>query len=43
MAETSNKAQRQDSLLSQLDDLYKIAIQEGMYDAAQWLRDRTSR
>lgn len=39
--ENKQKEQRQDSLLRQLDDLYRIAIREGMYDAADWLRGRT--
>lgn len=29
---------RQDSLTDQMDDLMRIAVREGMYDAHDWLR-----
>lgn len=31
--------QRQDSLNNQLDDLARVAVQLGMYDAHTWLTD----
>ena len=34
------RAQRQDSLTDQLRDLAAIADREGMYDAADFIRDR---
>lgn len=44
MAETDNRVtQRQDSVLAQLEDLYRIAIERGMYDAADWIAKRTGR
>lgn len=32
--------QRQDSLTDQLRDLSRLAVTEGLYDAAQWLEDQ---
>lgn len=34
------KAQRQDSLTDQMNDLVKLAIEHGMYDAVDWIRKR---
>lgn len=32
--------QRQDSLTDQLRDLSRLAVTNGLYDAAQWLEDQ---
>lgn len=32
--------QRQDSLINQLEDLRRVAIRLGMYDAADWMARR---
>lgn len=34
------RTQRQDSLLDQLEDLHRVAVRFGMYDAADWLWTR---
>jgi hypothetical protein len=34
------KEQRQDSLVNQLEDLRRVAIRLGMYDAADWMARR---
>jgi hypothetical protein len=36
----SARSQRQDSVIDQLRDLAAIADREGMYDAADFIRDR---
>ena len=35
-----NKPQRQDSLDEQLRDLAAVADREGMYDAADWIKEQ---
>jgi hypothetical protein len=35
---TVGHPQDQRSLTDQLDDLYRLAIEKGMYDAADWMR-----
>lgn len=38
--ESSRPAQRQDSLLDQLGDVMREAVEMGCYDAAEWIRVR---
>lgn len=35
--------QRQDDLKTQLNDLHRYAVQLGMYDAADWLKERINK
>ena len=35
---TAPHGQRQDSLNDQLNDLQRLAVEHGMYDAADWMR-----
>lgn len=36
----AQRPQRQDDVLTQLNDLHWVATRLGMYDAADWLRNR---
>lgn len=40
---TGRGGQRQDSLNDQLNDLARLAVEHGMYDAADWMRSIRAR
>jgi hypothetical protein len=41
--QTPASGQRQDSLNNQLNDLHRLAVEHGMYDAADWMRSMRGR